>query len=112
MNPEDTLMEGIYLRFYLQENLRHEGRLVHEWLVDLARELDLPGCSVFRSIGGYGHHRQLHSQSFVELQGTLPVEVGLALSEEQAGRLLQRIAAAGLSLFHVRTPASFGLTGG
>ena len=70
-------MEGIYLKFYVQENLRHDGRLVHEWLVDVARELALPGCSVFRSIGGYGHHHRLHRQTFVELQGTLPVESGV-----------------------------------
>jgi PII-like signaling protein len=111
MNPEDTTMEGIYLTFYLQENLRHEGRLVHEWLVDLARELELPGCSVFRSIGGYGHHRQVHSQSFVELQGTLPVEVAFALDENDARRLLDRVADEGLALFHVRMPARFGFTG-
>ncbi|MDN5780926.1 MAG: DUF190 domain-containing protein [Luteimonas sp.] len=105
-------MEGIYLKFYLQENLRHDGRLVHEWLVDLARELELPGCSVFRAIGGYGHHHQLHRQAFVELQGTLPVEVAFALEEGDAGRLLDRIGAEGLALFHVRIPASFGFTTG
>lgn len=105
-------MDGIYLKFYLQENLRLEGRLVHEWLVELARELRLPGCSVFRSIGGYGHHHQVHRQAFVELQGTLPVEVVFALEESDAGRLLARIAAEGLVLFYVRMPASFGFTTG
>jgi PII-like signaling protein len=103
-------MEGIYLKFYLQENLRHDGRLVHEWLVDVARELELPGCSVFRSIGGYGHHHQLHRQAFVELQGTLPVEVVFALDDDDVGRLLDRITAEGLELFYVRMPASFGFT--
>jgi PII-like signaling protein len=105
-------VNGVYLKFYVQENLRHGDRLVHEWLVELARELQLPGCSVFRSIGGYGHHHQVHRQAFVELQGTLPVEVVFALEESDAGRLLARIAAEGLALFYVRMPASFGFTTG
>lgn len=104
-------MDGICLKFYLQENLRHDGRLVHEWLVDAARELELPGCSVFRSIGGYGHHHRMHRLAFVELQGTLPVEVVFALTDADAQRLLDHIAAEGLALFHVRMPASFGFTG-
>jgi uncharacterized protein len=103
-------MNGVYLKFYLQENLRHEGRLVHEWLVDVALELGLPGCSVFRSIGGYGHHQRRHEQAFIELQGTLPVEVVFALAEDEAESLLQRISAEGLGLFYVRMPVEFGFT--
>ena len=103
-------MNGVYLKFYMQENLRHDGRLVHEWLVDLAIELGLPGCSVFHSIGGYGHHGHRHQQAFFELQGTLPVEVVFALGEEDAERLLQRITGEGLALFYVRMPAQFGFT--
>lgn len=103
-------MNGVYLKFYVQENLRHGDRLVHEWLVDAARELGLPGCSVFRSIGGYGHHHRLHRQAFVELQGTLPVEVAFAMSAADADRLLQRVAGEGLALFFVRMPVEFGFT--
>ncbi|HVI59099.1 MAG TPA: DUF190 domain-containing protein [Luteimonas sp.] len=103
-------MNGVYLKFYVQENLRHGDRLVHEWLVDAARELGLPGCSVFRSIGGYGHHHRLHRQAFVELQGTLPVEVVCALAPDEASRLVQHVATAGLALFFVRMPVEFGFT--
>jgi PII-like signaling protein len=104
-------MNGVCLKFYVQENLRHDGRLVYEWLVDVAVELGLPGCSVFRSIGGYGHHHHRHEQTFIELQGTLPVEVVFALGEDDAERLLQRMAAEKLALFHVRMPIEYGFTG-
>lgn len=104
-------MNGVYLKFYVQENLRHDGRLVYEWLVDVAVELGLPGCSVFRSIGGYGHHQHRHEQAFIELQGTLPVEVVFALGQGDAERLLQRIALEKLPLFHVRMPIEYGFTG-
>ena len=104
-------MNGLYLKFIVQENLRHKGHLVHEWLVDVAIELGLPGCSVFRSIAGYGHHGRRHEQAFIELQGTLPIEVVFALSEEDAARLLQRVAAEKLALFYIRMPVEYGFTG-
>jgi len=103
-------MNGVYLKLYAQENTRHGGRVVHEWLVDVALELGLPGCSVFRSITGYGHHRRKHDQDYIELQGTLPVEIVFALSEEEAGRLLQRLRDEKLELFFVSMPVQFGFT--
>lgn len=104
-------MNGLYLKFIVQENLRHKGHLVHEWLVDVAIELGLPGCSVFRSIAGYGHHGQRHEQAFIELQGTLPIEVVFALPEEDAARLLQRITDEKLTLFYIQMPVEYGSTG-
>jgi PII-like signaling protein len=101
-------MKGLYLKFYTQENRRHDHRLVYEWLVATARELHLPGCSVFHAIGGYGHHGRLHSQHFFELQGDLPVEVGFALSEAQAKALLAKLREAKVELFWVSLPAEFG----
>ncbi len=104
-------MNGVYLKFFVQENLRHDGRLIHEWLIDVAIELGLPGCSVFRSIAGYGHHQKRHEQAFIELQGTLPLEVVFALSDEDADRLLQRIRGEKLTLFYIRMPVEYGFTG-
>ena len=104
-------MNGVYLKFFVQENLRHDGRLLYEWLIDIAIELKLPGCSVFRAIAGYGHHQQRHQQAFIELQGTLPLEVVFALFEDDAERLLQRITADKLTLFYIRSPVEYGFTG-
>ena len=103
-------MNGLYLKFIMQESVRHKGHLVHEWLVNVAIELGLPGCSVFRSIAGYGHHARLHEQAFIELQGTLPIEVVFALSAEDADRLLQRVAIEKLKLFYIRMPVEYGFT--
>lgn len=104
-------MNGVYLKFYAQENHRHSGRLVHEYLIELAMELGLPSCSVFRAIAGYGHHHRRHDQDHIELQGSLPLEIVFALSEEQAAQLLQRVQDEKLELFHIRMPSEFGFTG-
>lgn len=103
-------MRGVQLTFFTQENRRHQGRLLSDWLVELGRELGLPGCSVLRAVAGYGHHHLLHRQSFFELQGTLPLEIAFALGEEQADALLARLRAENVELFYIRTAAEFGFT--
>jgi PII-like signaling protein len=108
----DDTENGAYLRLYVQENRRHGGRLLHEWIVELARELELPGCSVFQAIAGYGHHGRMHRQSFLELQGEVPLEIVFALSTTQADALMARLRSEGVELFWIRTPAQFGLLPG
>ena len=74
-------MQGVYLKFYVQENRRHHGILAYEWLLETARKLGLHGGSAFRAIAGFGRHGRLHEEHFFELAGDLSVEVGFALTE-------------------------------
>ena len=38
------------LAFYVTENQRHDSKLVHEWLLDQAREMGVSGGSAFRAM--------------------------------------------------------------
>lgn len=104
-------MQGIYLKFYVAENHKLGATCVYEWLLERAREIGIHGGSAFRAIAGYGRHRTLHEDHFFELQGTLPVEVGFLVTEDEAQALFELIDAAGLSLFYLKLPAEFGVTG-
>jgi uncharacterized protein len=103
-------MKGTYLKFYLQENARLHGILAYEWLLEKAKTLGIHGGSAFRAICGYGRHGVLHEDHFFELAGELPVEVGFAVSDQEAERLLALIAEEKVSLFYVRLPIEFGFT--
>ena len=103
-------MRGVYLKFYVHENRRLHGVLAYEWLLEKARTLGLHGGSAFRALAGFGRHGVLHEDHFFELAGDLPVEVGFALAEAEAARLLGEIAGAGVSVFYVRQPCEFGTT--
>ncbi len=103
-------MNAVMLRLFTEEDHKHQGRLVYEWLLETGRELGIPGGSAFRAIAGYGHDKRMHEDSFFELGGKLPVEVMFAAGAEQADALLARIAAEGLHLFYIRTPAETGAT--
>lgn len=104
-------MNGVYLKFYVQESRRHHGILAYEWLLERARSLGLPGGSAFRAIAGFGRHGRMHEEHFFELAGDVPVEVGFALSEGEVERLLADLAGESLELFYVKLPIQMGVTG-
>lgn len=104
-------MQGVYLKFYVQEQRRHHGVLAYEWLLEQAKKLGLPGGSAFRAIAGYGRHGKMHEEHFFELAGDLPVEVGFALTEEEGRRLLTHLAGEGLELFYIELPLVMGVAG-
>lgn len=105
-------MQGVYLKFYVQENRRHHGILAYEWLLEEARKVDIHGGSAFRAIAGFGRHGKMHEEHFFELAGDVSVEVGFALSEEQAQSFLTHLAGENLKLFYVKVPLEMGVVGG
>jgi PII-like signaling protein len=104
-------MQGIYLKFYVAENQKHHSRVIYQWLLERARDLGIHGGSAFRAMAGFGRHGALHEDHFFELAGTLPVEVGFVVTEAQAQTLFSLIEAEGLSLFYVKQPIEYGVTG-
>lgn len=103
---------GTYLKFYVQEKHRHDGILAYEWLLEEARKFGIHGGSAFRAIAGFGRHGRLHEEHFFELAGDVSVEVGFALTEEEAQRFLAHLAGAKLRMFYIKLPLEMGVIGG
>lgn len=102
-------MKGSYLKFYVQEKRRLHGILAYEWLLEKAKSIGLHGGSAFRAMAGFGRHGVLHEDHFFELQGDLPIEVGFAVTDEDADRLLRAIQEEKVSIFYLRIPIEFGV---
>lgn len=105
-------MKGTLLRFYVHENRKHRRRLLYEWLLDQAKQLGIHGGSAFRAIAGFGRHGVLHEEHFFELAGDLTVEIDFAVSDDDAQRLIDRLAAERISIFYVRIPIEYGTVEG
>ncbi|HEV8692530.1 MAG TPA: DUF190 domain-containing protein [Ideonella sp.] len=105
-------MNGSYLKFYVQEKRRLHGVLAYEWILEQAKKAGIHGGSAFRAIAGYGRHGVLHEDHFFELAGDLPVEVGFAVTAEEADLLLQLIRDQKVSMFYIRMPAEFDVISG
>jgi len=108
---QETLIDGVNLRFYTHAQSKHEGMLLSEWLLEQAKKHKLGGGSVFRAIAGFGRHGVLHQEAFFELADDLPVKVEFTLGESEADTLLQIVRDAGIELVYARIPARIGILG-
>lgn len=102
-------MKGSYLRFYVHEKDRVHGRLVWEWLLERANELDIRGGSAFKAMAGFGRDHRLHEAKFFELAGSLAVEVEFIVNDEEAAKLLDLLHREKVRLFYARIPATFAV---
>lgn len=105
-------MQGSLLRFYMQENRKHRGILLYEWLLETAKKAGVHGGSAFRAIAGYGRHGVLHEQHFFELAGDLPVEVEFLLSDAEADALLELLRREKVRIVYARSRAELGMLEG
>ena len=84
-------MKGNTLRFYVQEERRHGGKLLYEWLLEAARNAGIEEGSAFRTIAGSG--------------------VEFVVTMEQAMKLLELVKRERLQLFYAISPAELGAPG-
>ncbi len=103
-------MDGYQITFFTQQDKRHDGKPLADWLVHLAKELDLRGATLIPAGEGFGHRGRLHSAHFFELSDQ-PVEVVMAVTAEEAKRLFARLEDEGVHLFYVKTAVEFGTIG-
>jgi uncharacterized protein len=101
-------MQSVYLKFYVSEKQRHDGKMLYEWLLEEAKGQGIPGGSVFRAIAGYGRHGHLHEETFFELAGELPLQIEFVLDARLADHLLNSLRAHNLDLFYVRYAVETG----
>lgn len=104
-------MHGFQLTFFTQQDKRHHGKLLTEWLLEEAKLLGIGGATVIAASEGFGHGGRRHSAHFFELADQ-PVEVTMAMSAEASDRLFARLREEGLKVFYVKAPIEFGVTGG
>jgi uncharacterized protein len=103
-------MNGYQITFFTQQDHRHKGKPVADWLIHLAKEMKLRGATLLAAGEGLGHHGRIHSSHFFELTDQ-PVEVMMALTVEETERLFARLEAEGVHLFYVKAPVEFGVLG-
>lgn len=100
-------MKGYQITFFTQQDKRHHGKPLGDWLVQLAKEMGLPGATLIVASEGFGHHRRIHSAHFFELADQ-PQEVQIAASEEDTKCLFERLRTEGVHVFYVKTAVEFG----
>jgi PII-like signaling protein len=103
-------MNGYQISLFMEQSRRVGHKPATEWLLQLAQELGISGATVFSAVESVGHDGRRHSVRFFEL-AEQPLEVVMAVTEEQAAQLLARVDAADTKLFYIKSPIEFGTLG-
>ena len=103
-------MHGYQLTFFTQQDRRHRGHSLAQWLLEEARSLGISGATLITASEGFGHDRKIRSAHFFELTDQ-PLEVTMAVSAADAERLLARLKEEAVNIFYVKAPIEFGMTG-
>ena len=104
-------MIGYQLSFFTNQDHKHHGKPVSEWLVEEARKLGISGATLVNATEGFGQHRRIHSTHFFDLSDQ-PQEVILAVTAEEADNLFKRINDESIKVFYTKTKIEFGVLGG
>src|ERR1041385_6352366 len=83
--------EGYLLRIFIGESDRHDGKLLHEWIVTRARAEGLAGATVLRGMLGFGAHSRLHTFKIERLSQDLPIIVEIVDTREKLEKFLELI---------------------
>ena len=103
-------MNGLLLSFYTAQNRTYQGQMMSEWLLAVAKQMNLRGATVLAGMEGVDHQGLFHSASFFELADR-PVQIQFAVSDQQATELLDYLNDKEISLFYVKTPIEYGVVG-
>lgn len=103
-------MQGYLVIFYTQQDRRHKGKMLGDWLVDLAKDMGLRGATLASAVEGFGHTRRIHSAHFFEFADQ-PLEVRLAITADECTRLFERLESEDISLFYIKAPIELGMVG-
>lgn len=104
-------MKGYMLSFFTVEAAKYKGKHVTDWMLALTKQLKLRGVTVIRAAEGFGAHGRLHSARFFELADQ-PVEIVMAVSEEESKALFDALAKETIHLFYVKSEVEFGTING
>jgi PII-like signaling protein len=103
-------MKGYQITFFTQQDRKHKGRALGEWLIQLAKELGLRGATLVNATEGFGHSGKIHSAHFFELADQ-PQAVIMTATDDQATNLFSRLGIEEPGLFYVKAPVEFGVVG-
>lgn len=100
-------MKGFQITFFTQQNRKHRGRQLAEWLLEFAQSHGVHGGTIMAGSESYGQDGRFHSAHFFELADQ-PLEVIIAADEAATDKLFEALKQENISLFYVKTAVEFG----
>ncbi|NPA39237.1 MAG: DUF190 domain-containing protein [Thermodesulfobacteria bacterium] len=87
LTQEDAYMIKIYIR----EEDRVEGKPLYKKILEVVKENNLSGVTIFKAIMGYGPSKKVRAMSFLDLGSNLPILIEVIETKENAEKFLKEI---------------------
>jgi PII-like signaling protein len=91
--PHGFKGERTLMRIHLGERDRHEGKSLHQAIVELLRHRHYAGATVFRGIMGFGATAKLRTDRIEVLSLDLPIVIECVETEEKIQAILPELDA-------------------
>ena len=82
---------GQAARIYIGESDKIKGKPLFEVIVRKAREMGLPGATVFRGIEGFGARSVLHTTRLLRLSDDLPILIEVIDVPQRLGPFVEQV---------------------
>ena len=83
--------EGRILRIFVEEERKHKGVPLYEWIVNEARKQNLSGATVLRGLEGFSLHHKLLTFRILRLSANLPIIIEIIDRTEKIEAFFDRI---------------------
>ncbi len=83
--------EAVLLRIFIGEKDRADGKLLYKKIVEICRENNVAGATVFRGIMGYGASSRIHAASLLTLSEDLPIVIEIVDRKDRIDKVLPLI---------------------
>lgn len=103
-------MQGYQVTFFTQQDRMHGSRTLADWIMQQAHGLGIRGATMTASSCGFGHDGRQHSSHFFDLSDQ-PIEVTMALSDEETAALFALLEREQVKVFFVKSRIEFGMLG-
>jgi hypothetical protein len=89
----DMLAAGkaVKVSIYLSEGTTHRGVSAYSAILDYLYFHKVSGATVLKGIAGFGADHHLHSSSFVEISGHLPLKIEFIETQEKVEQLMEKL---------------------
>ncbi len=83
--------ERVLMRIHLGERDRYQGKPLYQAIVELLRQRQFAGATVFRGIMGFGASAKLHTDRLDVLSLDLPIVVECVETDERIAEILPEL---------------------
>lgn len=104
------MAKGYQVTFFTEQARTHGHLPLADWLLQLARSMGIRGGTSIAGAEGFGRSGRLHVAHLFSF-GDQPIEITMAMSEEQVQALFDRLEREKLNLFYVKSPVEYGNVG-